>query len=224
MTNNESLELREVWGKWLRISHWGLAFSTLALMVTGWLVKHTPTVAHIASDWHYIVGSVFTLSLLLRIWLLFADKGMANVGRLLDAIQPARMLDMIKFYLTFGKAPLPRWFSHNPIWAPVYLFLFAFMLVTALSGHLQASQPILFGLYLPSIHSGMASLISIFVVAHLIAVFMHDLKGEQADVSAMINGRKLFVIKPLESGPQGGSGVHKISLDDLKSNLTKNKP
>lgn len=214
--NKETVELREIWGKWLRLSHWMLALSTLALIATGWLSKHAPSVAQAASDWHYIVGSVFTIGLILRIWLLFTDKGMGHAKHLIDDVQPAKIWQMAKFYLSLGKTPLPRWFAHNPFWAPVYLFIFAFMLATALSGHFQASHPVVFGLYLPSIHAGMANIIAVFALFHIVAVVLHDLKGEHADVSAMINGRRQFVVKPIDSG-----GVHKISIDDLKSTLKK---
>jgi Ni/Fe-hydrogenase 1 B-type cytochrome subunit len=215
----ETLQRREIWSKWLRLSHWTLALSTLALMATGWLVRHTPSVAQAAADWHYIAGSIFTLGLALRIWVLFSDKLMGRWQFLLADLEPKKMLQMLQFYLSLGKSTLPRWYAHNPFWLPVYLTLFVLMALVAFSGHLQGSYPVVFGIYLPSLHAGLAALISLFVLGHVIAVFMHDLKGGSDDVSAMINGKRLFEVKPIST--QDISGVHKVSLDSLKSGLKK---
>jgi Ni/Fe-hydrogenase 1 B-type cytochrome subunit len=59
----------------------------------------------------------------------------------------------------------------------------------------------------------------LFVLAHVIAVFMHDLKGGGDDVSAMINGKRLFEVKPIPFQEIGG--VHTVSVDSLKSDLRK---
>jgi hypothetical protein len=86
----ETLHRREIWSKWLRLSHWTLALSTLALMATGWLVRHTPSVAQAAADWHYIAGGIFTLGLALRIWVLFSDKLMGRWQFLLADLEPKK--------------------------------------------------------------------------------------------------------------------------------------
>lgn len=221
MQQNETIKARVIWSKQLRLAHWALAFSTLVLMATGWLVKNAPSVASAASDWHYIAGSVFTIALALRIWVLFTDRLLGHIQHLIQNFEPKKVLQMVQFYLSFGKSPLPKWFAHNPLWAPIYLLIFAFMLVMAISGHLQTNIPILFGLYLPEIHSGFATMISVFVLVHVIAVFMHDLKGEGHDISAMINGRRIFTIKPVDVPPQNNNGVYKVSVDSLKSTLKK---
>lgn len=215
----ETLHRREIWSKWLRLSHWTLALSTLALMATGWLIHHTPSVAQAAADWHYIAGSIFTLGLALRIWVLFSDKRMGHWRFLLPDLEPKKMLQMLKFYLSFGKAILPRWYAHNPLWLPIYLVLLLLMVLAAFTGQMQGSHPIVFGVYLPTLHAGIATVISLFVLGHVIAVFMHDLKGGSDDVSAMINGKRLFEVKPIPI--QEISGVHEVSLDSLKSGLKK---
>jgi Ni/Fe-hydrogenase 1 B-type cytochrome subunit len=215
----ETLHRREIWSTWLRLSHWTLALSTLALMATGWLVRHTPSVAQAAADWHHIAGSIFTLGLALRIWVLFSDTLMGRWRFLLADLEPKKMLQMLKFYLSFGRSTLPRWYAHNPFWLPIYLVLFVLMALAAFTGHLQGSSPVVFGIYLPSLHAGIATLISLFVLGHVIAVFLHDLKGGSDDVSAMINGKRLFEVKPIPM--QEISDVHTVSLDSLKSGLKK---
>jgi len=134
----ETLHRREIWSKWLRLSHWTLALSTLALMATGWLIHHTPSVAQAAADWHYIAGSIFTLGLALRIWVLFSDKRMGHWRFLLPDLEPKKMLQMLKFYLSFGKATLPRWYAHNPLWLPIYLVLLLLMVLAAFTGTCKA--------------------------------------------------------------------------------------
>jgi Ni/Fe-hydrogenase 1 B-type cytochrome subunit len=215
----ETLYRREIWSTWLRLSHWTLALSTFALMATGWLVHHTPSVAQAAADWHYVAGSIFTLGLALRIWVLFSDRLMGRWRLLLADLEPRKMLQMLKFYLSLGNSTLPRWYAHNPFWLPVYLVLFVLMVLVAFTGHLQGSYPVVFGIYLPSVHASIATLVSLFVLGHVIAVFMHDLKGGGDDVSAMINGKRLFEVKPIPS--QEISGVNKVSLDSLRSGLKK---
>lgn len=215
----ETLHRREIWSRWLRLSHWTLALSTFALMATGWLISHTPGVAQAAADWHYIAGGVFTLGLALRIWVLFSDKLMGHWRFLVAVPEPKKILQMLKFYLSFGRSTLPRWYAHNPLWLPIYLILFVLMVLVALTGHLQSSYPVVFGVYLPSLHAGIATLIALFVLGHVIAVFMHDLKGGGDDVSAMINGKRLFEVKPIPVQEIGG--VHTVSVDGLKSGLKK---
>ncbi len=215
-----TLQRREIWSQWLRLSHWTLALSTLALIATGWLVHHTPSVAQSAADWHYIAGSLFTLGLALRIWVLFSDKLMGRWQFLFADLEPKKILQMLQFYLSFGKLPLPRWYAHNPLWRPVYLVLFVLMVLVALTGHLQGAYPLVFGIYLPSLHAGIATLIALFVLGHVIAVFLHDLKGGSDDVSAMIHGQRLFEVKPIPtqeiSGPQipAAPGQQKNAQDD----------
>ncbi len=213
--NEEKIQRREVWSGWLRLSHWGLALTTLSLMATGWLVEHAPSVANVASDYHYIAGALFSLALLLRLYLLFYDK-LTGKWQFLSAehISRENILAMLKFYLSFGKFPLPRWYAHNPAWIIVYVFLFLLMGLASLSGHFMESNPILFGMYLPHLHGVVASLISLFALAHIVAVFMHDLKGDASDTSAMINGHRIFVIKPTQ--PQDLPGVQTFSIKDLR--------
>jgi Ni/Fe-hydrogenase 1 B-type cytochrome subunit len=73
--------------------------------------------------------------------------------------------------------------------------------------------PVVLGFYLPSVHEFLASIILGFTVLHLVTVVLHDFKGTASDISAMINGYKVFVIQKQES-----SAVHTVSLDQLKKN------
>ena len=191
-----------VWSQWMRLAHWSIALSILTLIATGWLVGHAPSVAAGAADLHGYAASVLMAGLVLRIWLLFADRGVGGW----EALVPARanlpaMKQMLLFYFTLGKAPLPAWYGQNPLWVPIYALLYLFLLVMALTGLFMQDHPLFAGLYLPSIHVAFSNIITALTVFHLLTVVLQDIKGKRADVSAMLNGYKLFETqKPDPSG------------------------
>ena len=182
-----------VWSQWMRLAHWSIALSVLTLAATGWLVGSAPSVAAGAADLHGYAASVLMAGLVLRIWLLFADKGVGGW----EALVPARanlpaMKQMLVFYLTLGKAPLPNWYAHNPLWVPLYALLYLFLVVMAVTGIFMEEQPLVAGFYLPSIHLAFAKIITVLTVLHLATAVLQDIKGKRGDVSAMLNGYKLF--------------------------------
>lgn len=210
-----TLQRKYIWPGWLRLAHWGMALSVLALMATSWLLKWTPSVATAASDYHVIAGAFLMLSLLLRLWLLVTGKEVAGW----QALVPTRksvdaMLKTLQFYITLGNSPMPGWYAHNPLWVPLYGLLFSILVVMSLTGFFMPEHPVALGFYLPAVHKALAPFIWFFVVAHIVAVIMHDAKAKHSDISGMINGYRIFEIKPLEP-PAGESGVHKISLDQI---------
>jgi len=182
-----------VWSQWMRLAHWSIALSVLTLIATGWLVGSAPSVAAGAADLHGYAASVLMAGLALRIWLLFADKGVGGW----EALVPVRanlpaMKQMLVFYLTLGKAPLPNWYAHNPLWVPLYALLYLFLVVMAVTGIFMEEQPLVAGFYLPSIHLAFAKIITVLTVLHLATAVLQDIKGKRGDVSAMLNGYKLF--------------------------------
>lgn len=193
-----------IWSGWLRLSHLLVGGSVLVLMVTGWLRSHTPSVEAEAVDVHYYAASILIAGLVLRIWLMFAGRPVERIGQLVpeDDEWPA-VGQMLRFYVSFGKTPLPRWYAHNPLWKPLYLLLYVCLLVLALSGALQSNGPLLFGVYLPDIHAVFAAAVWILVIAHMVTAVLHDLKGESDDVSGIINGHRLFVVDKPTLEPSG---------------------
>ncbi len=207
-----------VWSQWMRLAHWSIALSVLTLIATGWLVGNAPSVAAGAADLHGYAASVLMAGLVLRIWLLFADRGVGGW----EALVPARanlpaMKQMLMFYLTFGKMPLPNWYGHNPLWVPLYALLYLFLLVMAMTGLFMQEHPLFAGLYLPSIHTAFAKIITALTVFHLLTVVLQDIRGKRGDVSAMLNGYKLFETqKPDQPGfmkPSPGVSIDAIGRD-----------
>jgi hypothetical protein len=72
------------------------------------------------------------------------------------------------------------------------------------------------GFYVPSVHEFWARFILWFSVFHIATVVMHDYKKQTADISAMVNGYRLFLIERGRGGTGVDDPVQIISLDSLK--------
>jgi Ni/Fe-hydrogenase 1 B-type cytochrome subunit len=204
-----------VWTAPLRLAHWLMAASVLALLATGVLMTVAPDLRVASRDYHYIAGYVLIIALALRLYLLLFAAGTAHWRDCLPRGPQLRAaLVTLRFYFSFGRTPLPNWYAHNPLWGPVYLLLFALLLLQVVSGLAYTAPYLVGGLSLPVLHAGIAKFVAAFTVAHVAAVFLHDLKGDGGDVSAMINGHRVFVIRPPEPDVRGG--VHEVSVDTLR--------
>lgn len=210
-----------VWSRWLRLAHWGLAVSTIGLIATGWLMSHDSVYAGPAADLHYLLSSVLLPALLLRLYLLFFGKG---TDHLTDCEPNGHRLsqawEVIRFYLTLGKAPLPKWFSHNPLWGPIYIALFFVMTLSVISGLLLLNGVQLIGMIsMLDLHQFAYQVILLFTLLHLPAVFSHDLSSKGGDISAMVNGFRVFEVG--EAGADKQQGEQAVSLDTLIRQLKK---
>jgi Ni/Fe-hydrogenase 1 B-type cytochrome subunit len=199
----------------MRLAHWLIALSVIALMATGWLVKLAPGVADSASEYHDLASLGLTLGLILRLWLFFFGTGPAHWMALLPVRADLHKIGMtLRFYSTLGKSPQPNWYAHNPLWAPVYILILVVLVLQTVSGLLMEAYPVVWGFYLPSVHDFWAPVILVFVCLHITAVVLHDAKGTAADVSAMINGHRIFIVKDADLlHPQN---VQSVSLDQLR--------
>lgn len=193
-----------VWGAPLRAAHWLMAAATIALLLTGWLMGGTSRIYELARDYHYLAGYVLVSGLALRLWLLFAGSGAEGWRALLPRAGYTRAaIGMLRFYVSLGRTSLPRWYAHNPLWAPVYLAWILLLAVQVALG--LALQDGLSGtLLLEDLHRLGAKAIAIITAAHLVAVVLHDWRGEGSDVSAMISGYRIFPIHPPPPFPPPG--------------------
>ena len=206
-----------VWSRWLRLAHWTLAISTLGLIATGWLMSEATLPDETAGDLHYLLGGVLIPALLLRLYLLFFGKGTDHLSdcepnrhRLIQAWH------VIRFYLTLGKAPLPKWYSHNPLWGPIYIVLFFVLALITLSGLMLLNDGYFFGsISTLGLHRLCYLFILIFTLLHLPAVFSHDLSSKRCDNSAMVNGFRVF-----ETGRQTEASQI-VTLESLAKQLKK---
>lgn len=184
-----------IWGGWLRVSHLSVGLSTLVLIATGWLLELAPSLQADAVDFHYYAASVLIFGLVLRVLLAFSGSPVESLSALIPEEKELRtMRETLLFYLSLARAPLPRWYAHNPLWKPVYLALYLCLLILMLTGWLRDGQDLLWGWYLPSIHAMFASVVAWLALLHVLSVILHDYRGDAADISGIVNGYRYFVI------------------------------
>lgn len=212
-----------VWGARLRLAHWTLALSTIGLMLSGWLMNNTHLMAEGAAEVHFMLSGLFLPALLLRIYLLLFGNGSEHLSSCepnLHRLSQAWLV--LKFYLTLGKAPLPRWYSHNPLWGPLYLALFFFLLLSAFSGLMLLKEISLIStLSLNHLHHLSYMVIGVFTLLHIPAVFSHDLSGKGSDISGMVNGYRVFKVESPGGNNKTGTVTHSVAVRDLMKNIKR---
>ena len=181
-----------VWSGWLRLSHWLIALGVLFQISSAWAISHTQPDDAFWQDWHIIIGQVVLIALGLRAILLFFPGSSHWRTFIPDRSRLRAILQMLKFYLSLTRFPLPNWYAHNPLWQPLYLIFLLVLLVCTISGLLMATPYRLFAYSASEWHSGCAHVILLFSVLHVGSVFLHDWKGKGAFISAMINGYRYF--------------------------------
>lgn len=214
LSSAEKAKLVLVWPVSLRLLHWALALGTIALWVTGWLMGQSADLFAAARDVHLLSAHVVAVALLGRIGLLLTDRGVAG-GRVLATVfrRPALLMDMFRFYASFGATPLPRWYAHNPFWGPLYLLLFALLAVQVVSGY-----GVLWGDWaVDSWHRAIATAIAMWMLLHLLTVILVEIKGTGSNISALFHGRRVFPdeVEPTSpfQGPDAGQKVDFIGLN-----------
>jgi len=206
-----------VWSSWLRLSHWALGLATLVLLLTGWLLAESPSLAESALDVHYLAAGILVCGLLVRIALMFIGQENERLTALIPASTEFKAIaETLRFYMSLGKTPLPRWYAQNPLWKPLYLVSYLVLCVQVASGAVMQNQPLISGFYLPSVHAFWAEFMLWFSILHIAAVSLHDGKGKTADSSAMLSGFRLFSIDSDRLEGLDKERVQFVSLDKLK--------
>lgn len=189
---NENIKYVLVWSGWLRLSHWVLAFGVFFQITSAWAIRHDYANYEFWRDWHIMIGQLMLIALILRAILLF-NAGAGNWRSFFKfKSQSKAILQTIMFYLSFTRMPLPNWYAHNPLWKPVYMFMFAVLSGCVVTGMAYDSNLILFGSSPAKIHGTLATIVIVTSVAHIVTAFLHDWKGKGAFISAIINGHRYF--------------------------------
>jgi len=206
-----------VWGKALRLCHWGMALATLILLCSGGLIRWAPERAQDLDEIHFASAAVLIAALAVRLWLLFAGKRTEQLGALLpNRHRLAQAWAVLRSYLTLGKVRLPRWYAHNPLWAILYLLLFIVLLAQVASGLLLLNHITLLGdLSLRHVHLLGYFVILGFTALHILASFFHDAKGDSSDISAMVSGQRIFIVEESPTQPPRDDNVV-VTLDPAK--------
>lgn len=217
----ENIRYVLVWSGWLCLSHWLIAAGVIFQITSAWALAHDEANYAFWLDWHLITGQVILIALALRVLLLFFPGSSSWRAFVPERSQIQAMIQMIKFYLSLARFPLPNWYAHNPLWLFVYPVLFLVLAGCAISGLLYNSSHIIFGNPMYELHGALASLIVIFSIFHIVTVFLHDLKGKGAYISAMVNGFRYFHytgVNNKDGSDFSGnrSGNQSISVDSIK--------
>ena len=230
----ENIRYVLVWSGWLRLSHWVIAAAVLFQLTSAWALGHDEANYAFWLDWHLIFGQIILLALGLRLVLLFIPVSSNRPGSgnwrafIPERTQLQAMLQMIKFYLSLARFPLPNWYAHNPLWLPIYPLMFLVLAGCAFSGLWFNSSYIVFQQPMFELHGTLASLIIAFSIFHVVTVFLHDLKGKGAFISAMVNGFRYFHYSG-QSNAEANNPLHKhsenqsihISVDSIKKPVDK---
>lgn len=182
-----------LWSYYTRLLHWLLALSVLFLVLSGWLMGKIIEDALFWIEWHHMVGQFMVLLLLARV-VLFFQQGNSHYSRYkISAKDSKSIIETLKFYLSLARTPLPAWFAFNPLWRILYAIFYIMLVFMAFSG-LASDSNLVLGVYWPSVHQTLAAAINIWLVLHLLAVFVHDWKSRVNRISAMLSGVAYFEV------------------------------
>jgi Ni/Fe-hydrogenase 1 B-type cytochrome subunit len=192
MMNTDSIRQVPIWSGWLRAAHWLIATGVLFELFSAWTLEQGAADPDFWRDWHVMVGQLVALALLLRLGLLFVPGSSHWRTLLPNRVQWRAMAQTLKFYLSLTRTPLPAWYAHNPLWAPVYLLVLLVLAVCIASGFLHRGHGTITGLSPAALHAALGQALAIFSLFHVLAAALHDWKGEGALISAMFSGRRYF--------------------------------
>jgi Ni/Fe-hydrogenase 1 B-type cytochrome subunit len=181
-----------VWSGWMRLCHGVIGLGVLFQIASAWLIDHDDVGFAFWHDWHVIVGQIVFVALIVRFILLFIPGSSHWRSLIPKRSQLDSIFQMIKFYVSLMRSPLPNWYAHSPFWQPLYLIFLFVLLASSISGFLINAPYLIAGFSIDSLHSAFASFIIIFTVAHIVTAVLHDLKGKGSNISAMINGYRYF--------------------------------
>jgi len=208
-----------VWSGWLRLSHACIGLAVLVLLFTGWLIAESPSLAESALELHYLVSSLLIFGLVVRIVLMFAGKQHERLPGLFPASSELNaMAKTLRFYISLGKSPMPGWYAHNSLWKPVYFVIYLALVVLVISGAVLPDVSLIMGFYVPSVHVFWARIMLWFSLLHIASVLLHDYRNQTTDISAMVNGYRLFLIKDNKGGSGSEDVIQHITIDSLKKN------
>lgn len=205
-----------VWSGWLRASHASIAFAVIVLLLTGWLIADSPSLADAAVDIHYLASALLAFGLIVRVALLFFGKAHERLSALFPAsFELAAMATTLRCYASFFRAALPGWYAHNPLWKPLYLLMYLALVIMVITGVMMPETSIMLGFYMPSVHAFWAQALLWLSALHVISVIVHDYRKKTADISAMVNGYRVFLTDDSRKGSGVDESIQLISPDSL---------
>ena len=206
-----------VWSGWARLSHACVGLSVLLLLLTGWLIAESPSLLDLALDLHYLGSALLLFGLVVRAVMLIVGKEHERFSALLPTgTDLAAILATLRCYMSLGRLPLPRWYAHNPLWKPFYVLIYLVLAMLVASGAAMPDHSVVLGFYLPSVHAFWAQAVFWFTLLHILSTVVHDYRNQTADVSAMINGYRIFLIDSKQASKAVDSTHPSISIESIR--------
>lgn len=181
-----------IWSGWLRAAHWLIALGVLFELFSAWTLAQGALDPGFWRDWHVMAGQLVGLALLLRIALLFVPGSSHWRALVPKRTQWWAMAQTLKFYLSLTRTPLPAWYAHNPLWAPVYLLVLPLLAVCLASGFFYGASGTVAGQSPAALHAVLGEALAVFSLFHVLTAALHDWKGEGALISALLSGKRYF--------------------------------
>ena len=200
-----------------RITHGLLSVGILFEIASAWLVQHADVDILAWSDWHSMVGQVLVIVFAFRLLLFFVDG--SGHWRLFIPTREQRhiIVQTLKFYASLGRSECPNWFAFNPLWQPIYLFMYLLLLLVMISGLASGNYWFLAGASISEWHTIIAYTLFYLILAHIFFVVLHDSKGQGTHISAILNGYKYFEGKEAKLPPDPKS----VSLDSIIKKISR---
>lgn len=189
------------WDPVVRFLHWWNAAAMTAMIALGLVFLACGKDLDKATEsslvsLHAAVGFLFGAGALARIVWLFVGTGTARWTDMLPVSAHHRKVfaDTVRFYLSGFRREPPLYLAHNSFAGPVYLGFFVLAVVQVASGSSMLGldgearrKSLAF-----EVHEVVFVLLLLYIVAHLVAVFIHEVAERRGIVSAMIHGKKTF--------------------------------
>jgi Ni/Fe-hydrogenase 1 B-type cytochrome subunit len=188
----------QIWSGWLRATHWLIACGVVFELLSAWARAQESTDPAFWHDWHSMIGQLVALAVLLRSVLLFLPGSSHWRSLLPKRGQWTAIRQTLLFYLSLARAPLPAWYAHNPLWAPLYLLVLLALLGSVASGFAHDLPWQLAGIRPAALHAVLGNGLAGFCVGHVLAAALHDWKGDGALISALFSGKRYFHIQPVQ--------------------------
>jgi len=206
-----------IWGGWLRASHACIAFSVPVMLVTGWLIADSPSLSDLALDLHYLGAAVLLSGLIARAVLLIAGRDNERFQALVPANKElSAIVATLRCYISFGRMALPAWYAHNPLWKSLYLLIYLALVMLLATGAAMPDVSIVLGFYVPDVHAFWAQVVLWLTVMHVASSILHDYRNQTADVSAMINGYRVFHVDGDRANVPENSLQQTVSIDSIR--------
>ena len=197
-----------VWDPLLRILHWWNAAALLIQAATGVVMALgadglAPEVKSTLVTIHAAFGYAFGAGIAVRILWLFMGPAEALWSDLLPVTKRGvRVLkETILFYLKGLRGETPLYFAHNTFAGVIYAGFFLLAIVQVVTGAviLDMAEADRGASEVLVVHGLNFLLLAFFVVAHVFAVFVHELVEKHSIISAMVHGKKAFTEEELET-------------------------